>query len=175
MYLLEVGRSLESIYQTEDNIKKVIWLFLILIIIITFLTDLYYTGWLLQPLDKITRKLKGISEPSTFDKQVVRTTTSDFVHLDKTLIELMAHIDELFQKEKEITVNISHELLTPVSVLRSNFENLLLQKDLDPEIAEKIEESLKTLYRLAKSGEFPAFNCPAGKQTIFKGGKNFNK
>jgi len=148
MYLLEVGKSLESIDHTENNIKKVIWLFLILIILITFLTDLYYTGWLLVPLDKITTKLRGISEPSTFDKQPVGTTTSDFVHLDNTLIELMTHIDELFQKEKEITVNISHELLTPVSILRSNFENLLIKKDLDPEIAEKIEESLKTLFRL---------------------------
>ena len=60
----------------------------------------------------------------------------------------MDHIDELFQKEKEITVNISHELLTPVSVLRSKLENLLMQKDLDEEIASKIEESLKTLHRL---------------------------
>ena len=125
-----------------------IWLFLISIILITFLTDLYYTGWLLRPLDKITKKLKGISDPSIFDKNPVKTATSDFKHLDNALIELMAHIDDLFQKEKEITVNISHELFTPVSVLRSNLENLLLKKDLDPDIAEKVEESLKMLYRL---------------------------
>lgn len=148
MYLLEVGRSIQSINQTEKNIKKVIWLFVILIILITFLTDLYYTGRLLRPLDKITKKLKGISEPSIFDKTPVKTTTSDFVHLDNALIELMAHIDELFQKEKDITVNISHELLTPVSVLRSNLENLLLKEDLDPLVSGKIEISLKMLYRL---------------------------
>jgi signal transduction histidine kinase len=148
MYLLEVGRSIRSINQTESNIKKVIWLFLISIIFITFITDLYYTGRLLKPLDRITKKLRGISDPSTFDKQPVKSATSDFVHLDNALIELMSHIDNLFQKEKEITVNISHELLTPVAVLRSNFENLLLKKDLDPVISEKIEESLKTLYRL---------------------------
>ena len=148
MYLLEVGRSLSSINQAEKNIRKVIWLFLISIILITFFTDLYYTGWLLRPLDKITKKLKGISDPSIFDKRPVRTNTTDFVHLDNALIELMAHIENLFQKEKEITINISHELFTPVSVLRSNLENLLLKKDLDPYIAEKIEESLKMLHRL---------------------------
>ena len=119
-----------------------IWIFLVLIILITFLTDLYYTGWLLRPLDKITKKLKGISEPSIFDKLPVRTTTTDFMQLDSALIELMLHIDDLFQKEKEITVNISHELLTPISVIRSNLENLLLMKDIETSIAEKIEESL---------------------------------
>jgi signal transduction histidine kinase len=60
----------------------------------------------------------------------------------------MTHIDDLFQKEKEITVDISHELMTPISVLRSKLENLLIQKDLEPDISNKIEESLKTLYRL---------------------------
>jgi signal transduction histidine kinase len=148
MYLLEVGKSLISILHAEKNIKKVILVFLVFIILITLFTDLLYTHKLLRPLDYITNKLKGISDPAIFDRTPVRTSTSDFYHLDHALRELMEHIDELFQKEKEITVNISHELLTPVSVLRSKLENLLLQKDVDPEISAKIEESLKTLHRL---------------------------
>ena len=147
-YLLEVGKSLSSILHTQKNIKKVMLLFLVFIILITFLTDLQYTRQLLRPLDIITNKLKGISNPSIFDKTPVRTTTSDFHHLDNALIELMRHIDQLFQNEKEITVNISHELLTPISVLRSKLENLLIRSDIGSEISTKIEESLKTLHRL---------------------------
>jgi signal transduction histidine kinase len=148
MYLLEVGKSLDSILHTRKNIKKVMLVFLVFIILITFLTDIQYTRLLLKPLDIITEKLKGISNPSTFDKTPLLTSTSDFQRLDNAITEMMAHIDELFQKEKEITVNISHELLTPVSVLRSKLENMLLQKQLDTEISVKIEESLKTLHRL---------------------------
>lgn len=147
-YLLEIGKSISSILHTEKNIKKVMLVFLVFIILITFLTDLQYTRLLLRPLDIITKKLKGISNPSIFDKTPARTTTSDFYHLDNALRELMEHIDQLFQKEKEITVNISHELLTPISVLRSKLENLLIQKNIEDEISTKIEESLKTLYRL---------------------------
>ncbi len=147
-YLLEVGKSLASIYQTQKNIKTVMLLFLVFIILITFLTDLQYTRSLLRPLDIITHKLKEISNPSLFDNTPVSTTTSDFHHLDNALIELMRHIDQLFQKEKEITVNISHELMTPISVLRSKLENLLIKRDIGPEISAKIEESLKTLHRL---------------------------
>ena len=106
MYLLEVGESLSRILQTESNIKKVMLLFLVLIISITFLTDLQYTRKLLRPLDIITKKLKGISDPAIFDKTPVKTTTTDFIHLDNALTSLMSSIDELFRKEKETTVNI---------------------------------------------------------------------
>lgn len=147
-YLLEVGKSLDSIHRTEINIRKVMLLFLAFIIIITFVTDLLYTHRLLKPLDSITGKLKNISDPSVYDKRPVKTTTTDFIRLDNALKELMEHIDKLFRKEKETTVNISHELLTPVSVLRSKLENLLIRDDLSPEISFQIEESLKTLHRL---------------------------
>lgn len=148
MYLLEVGKSLTSINHAKKNITTVILVFLVFIIIITLLTDIQYTHFLLRPLDKITSKLKGISNPSLFEKTPVKTSTSDFYDLDKALRELMEHIDELFRKEKEITVNISHELLTPISVLRSKLENLLLKQNLEPDVSVKIEESLKTLHRL---------------------------
>jgi len=147
-YLLEIGKSLESIRYTEKNTRRVMWVFLIFIIILTFVTDLEYTNLLLKPLEKIKNKLKRISDPSHFDNSRVKTSTYDFQRLDSALNELMDHINALFKKEKEITVNISHELMTPVSVMRSKLENILLKKDLDPETEVKIEESLKILHRL---------------------------
>ncbi|HVN57729.1 MAG TPA: HAMP domain-containing sensor histidine kinase [Bacteroidales bacterium] len=147
-YILSVGRSMTSIQLAEKNIRLVMLLFLAFIIIITFITDLLYTMRLLKPLNRIIDKLKSISDPSSYDRKPVLTSTSDFISLDKTLIDLMDNIDLLFRKEKETTVNISHELLTPVSVIRSKLENLLIREDISPEIADKIEESLKTLHRL---------------------------
>lgn len=147
-YLLEIGKSLASIRNARKNINKIILVFLIFIILVTLITDLQYTRVILNPLKKISNKLKEISSPSKFDRTPVKTNTSDFASLDNALRDLMIQIDESFQKEKEITVNISHELMTPISVLRSKLENILLRSDLDPETANKIEESLKTLHRL---------------------------
>jgi len=147
-YLLEIGKSLESIYNDRKNVNKIILVFLLFIVLVTLATDLQYTRIILHPLTKITNKLKEISSPSKFDRTPVKTNTSDFASLDNALRDLMIQIDESFQKEKEITVNISHELMTPISVLRSKLENILLKNDLDPETATKIEESLMTLHRL---------------------------
>jgi signal transduction histidine kinase len=147
-YLLEVGKSMSSILYMEKNTRKVMFLFLVFFLIITSVTDWQYTRRLLMPLDKITAKLRRISDPSKFDKVPIKTSTTDFIELDSSLKELMERIDMMFSKEKEITVNISHELLTPVSVMRSKLENLMLREGIDNETRDKIEESLKTLHRL---------------------------
>jgi signal transduction histidine kinase len=148
-YLLEIGKSTESIKATEETTKKVILVFLILFISITLLLDLTYTRHLLHPLGLIIKKLKSTASPELFDKQPVNTTTSDFVSLDQTLRELMDKIDELFRREKDITVNISHELLTPISIIRSKLENLLLNESTDSTVRTKIGECMNTLNRLS--------------------------
>ncbi len=147
-YLIEIGKSLESILRAERNIRKVILIFVFFIIIITFITDFQYTHRLLRPLDLIINKLKKITSPSNFDRQEIKTSTSDFRQLDRVLIELMDRLNDLFKKEKEITINISHELITPVSVLRSKLENILLDGRADKETESRVIESLKTLQRL---------------------------
>jgi len=147
-YILEIGKSLSSINNTYKNVRKVILVFFFIFIVITLLSDLIYTRRILSPLKSIIKKLKATSTPSLFDRTPVRTSTYDFIQLDKTVSDLMSKIEELFEKEKEVTVNISHELMTPVSVLRSKLENMLLKKDLDSEVEAGIEESLRTLHRL---------------------------
>ncbi|MFZ2287677.1 MAG: HAMP domain-containing sensor histidine kinase [Bacteroidales bacterium] len=147
-YLLEIGKSLSSITYGARNIRSVILIFLAIFILTTLLSDLFYTARILRPLRIITGRLKESSSSSLLTTGPVITSTEDFIQLDHTLRELMRKIEDLFRKEKEITVNISHELMTPVSVLRSKLENMLLQDNIDPVIEAGLEESLRTLHRL---------------------------
>ena len=148
MYLLEIGKSLSSISVAEKNIERIFLIFLGAFLIISFAFELLYTRVLLNPLSLIVRKLKNSNHPASFNRTPVKTSTSDFATLDSTLTELMDKINILFQKEKEITENISHELLTPVSILRGKLENMLIRDDLNDESLIKIEEALTTLHRL---------------------------
>lgn len=147
-YLLQIGKSLVSIDQTAGKIRNIILIFLIIFILVTLVSDILYTDIVLKPLEHIVSKLKNTSTPAIYDRNPVNTSTTDFVKLDTAITELMIRINSLISKEREITVNMSHELLTPVSVIRGKLENILLNDDLSPELSEKIEESLKTLHRL---------------------------
>jgi signal transduction histidine kinase len=148
MYLLEIGKSLSSIKQTEKNITTFILIFLLAFILISGIMDISFASFLIRPVEKITAKLRKTPSPVLYDPKPIKTTTTEFLYLEITLSELMQKINELFQKEKETTANISHELLTPISVLRSKLENLLSQEDLSEEACIKTEEALKTLHRL---------------------------
>lgn len=147
-YLLEIGKSLERIYRTEQNIRNITLVMLGLFVVIAFLTDTSMTRLLTQPLAAITQKLKNTKNPGQYDHNPVATTTYDFVYLDQTISDLMHQIEDLFAKEKEITSNISHELLTPISVVQSRLENLIEEEGLSDRHIEKISDSLRTLHRL---------------------------
>lgn len=147
-YLLEIGKSLSSIRQTEKNIQTFTIIFLLIFVLVSFITDFSFATRLIKPLEAITSKLRKTSSVNLSESRPLNTTTTEFIYLDKTLRDLMHKIDDLFQKEKQITANISHELLTPVSILRSKLENMLAIPDLNEEIAVGIGESLKTLHRL---------------------------
>lgn len=80
----------------------------------------------------------------------VKTSTSDFKFLDRSLISLMEKIHEAFDKEREFTSNASHELMTPISILQTNIENMLVDETISESQQDKISAMMKTLNRLKK-------------------------
>jgi signal transduction histidine kinase len=62
----------------------------------------------------------------------------------------MKKIHEAFDKEREFTSNASHELMTPISILQSHIENLMMEDDITEQLQEKISAMMRTLNRLKK-------------------------
>lgn len=149
MYLLEIGKSLNIIRQTERNIRWFALGLLLLFVAITMMLDISYIKFLLKPLDQIVlKKLKNVNDPGIFNFEVIHTSTDDFRIMDVTINEMMERIQTLFRKEREFTSNVSHELLTPISILQSKLENLINDSAVSEKAMVKISESLRTLSRL---------------------------
>lgn len=147
-YLIEIGKSISAIYQFEYNLKRFTFIFLIIVILLSFLLDLSVIQYLLLPFDKIVKKLKLTNHPSSFNYNTVKTSTSDFIYLEDTINSLMRKIEAAFNDEREYISNVSHELLTPVSIIQSKLDNILHEGKLSEQDMIKIFESKKTLRRL---------------------------
>lgn len=148
-YRLELGETMSTLAQLERTISMFTFGILIAAVILTLITDLAFTRFLLAPFYQIIdRKLNKVNDPINFNYEPVNTSTEDFRILDRSISVLMQRITTLFLTEKEFIANVSHELLTPISVLNSRLENLLNDEKLSQEGENKVFASLKTLGRL---------------------------
>ncbi|NOW96978.1 HAMP domain-containing sensor histidine kinase [Mucilaginibacter sp. SG564] len=148
-YLLEIGETIESVEELKSIIKKFTLLVLFIALVLTLISDLVFTKFLLAPFYKIIdRKLIKVNDPMNFDYEKIQTTTQDFELLDDSISSLMKKISNLFILEKQFIANVSHELLTPISIISSRLENILLHEELSEGSENKMHASLKTLNRL---------------------------
>jgi signal transduction histidine kinase len=149
-YYLEIGETMYTVDALKSTIKGFALLMLFIALTLTMLIDLTFTRFLLKPFYQIIdRKLIKVNDPLNFDYEKVKTTTQDFEMLDNSISSLMAKISNLFMLEKQFIANVSHELLTPISIISSRLENILQQEEgLTEETENKIFASLKTLNRM---------------------------
>jgi signal transduction histidine kinase len=148
-YLLQIGEAIESVEELKSIIKKFTLLVLFIALVLTLISDLVFTKFLLAPFYKIIdRKLIKVNDPMNFDYEKIKTTTQDFEMLDDSISSLMKKISNLFILEKQFIANVSHELLTPISIISSRLENILLHEELSEGSENKMHASLKTLNRL---------------------------
>src|SRR6185312_12575675 len=147
-YLLEIGESVQYVRDLNSILREVALYLLIIFITVTVVVDLSFMQYLLNPLRKIESKLLATKHPEKFDFKRLNTTTTDFRYLDQTISEMMRTIQNAFHIEKEFIANVSHELLTPISILQTRLENMIEAGTLNEEAEHKILESQRTLGRL---------------------------
>ena len=150
-YILEIGNSLSDIKELITVIQYFIVILLIIIIVFSFIVDTFYIEFLLKPFYKIIdKKIRFANEPDFFDATPIISYSKDFQELDEAINQMMLRIQALFKNEKQFIANVSHELLSPIAMLKNRFENLVQNETLNDIAVDKIAGSLKTLDLLKK-------------------------
>ncbi|WP_379089290.1 sensor histidine kinase [Pedobacter sp. UC225_65] len=148
-YHLELGETMTAMDAVKNTIRFYMLIVLVIALLVTLITDYAFTQFILRPFYKIIdQKLNKVNDPTAYDYENIPTTTTDFKFLDNSINTLMRKIASLFSLEKQFIANVSHELLTPISILSGRLENILTAENLPIEHENKILASLKTLNRL---------------------------
>ncbi len=148
-YRLEIGETMAALKQLKNTILIFSLLTLIVSAIATLITDYTFTSYLLSPFYRIIeQKINKVNDPVHFNYETISTSTKDFQELDKSINTLMSKITQQFLTQKQFISNVSHELLTPVSVIKTRLENILSDESISEAAGSKIIASLKTLNRL---------------------------
>ena len=149
LYSLEVGKNMQMIYSLDKTLTNISLSIIFIVLIVTILFDLGIFKYLLHPLNqKIIPKLKTIVNPETFNYTEIGSTTSDFVLLNTCINELMHKVNDILKTQKKFIGDVSHELFTPISVMQSKLDNLLVSGKLPSKTVRLILDQQNQLFRI---------------------------
>lgn len=145
-YALEIGSNIDQIDRLRTMIHLYLGIIFLVLLLVSFFVDSFFLNKILEPFYKILHtKLIAGSDPDQFNMEPVESNTLEFKKLDEALNDMMQRVTIVFKKRKQFISNISHELLTPIGLLRNRFENLLQNRSLDGDAIDKIADSITTL------------------------------
>lgn len=153
-YRFTVETNIEETRETVAVIAAItIFFFIIIVIGFLMLTRrLSTTIW--KPFHNTLDKLKTFNLNNHTKIEFGITNTKEFEELNQSLKKLIAQNVSVYKTQKEFTENASHELQTPLAVLRNKIDILLQSDDLTERqyyIAEEMNNALTRSSRINKN------------------------
>lgn len=140
---VERGNGLPSSFDLERDIIAGIMIQYLLIFAVIALSLFVAIRFSLRnlwiPFEKTLNSMEKFEVSDNRFPKLENGGIKEFSRLNQALVKLMWRNSETYRQQKEFTENASHELQTPLAVMRSRLD-LLLQRNLDRETLDSINE-----------------------------------
>jgi heavy metal sensor kinase len=137
-YVLMIGTPMDDFYDATDRFR------LILLLSIPALLGVASAGayWLsrsaIAPVGEIARAASSIRENELSKRLPVPQTGDELQSLSETLNELFGRLEGAFKRVSEFTADASHELRTPIALMRTRTEVALRKQRSEAEYRETL-------------------------------------
>lgn len=116
--VVQIGFSLDAVQETLAALLAILSVTLPATLAIASLGGLLLAGRALRPVDHITRAAQAISAGDLSRRLNLDLPDDELGRLARTFDEMIARLDEAFQRQRRFTANASHELRTPLTVIK---------------------------------------------------------
>lgn len=102
----------------------------------------------LSPILALTQAAEKINQDSLHQQIPLRGTGDELDRLTSVLNDMTRRLDTAFQEVREFTLHASHELKTPLTILRNGFEQALMDTTLPDNHRDRVANQLDEIERL---------------------------
>ena len=116
----------------------------------------YVLGWWLafravEPVDRLTTEVREITDGRTLHRRLPVPLVKDEVgRLADTLNQMLSRLERSFSALRRFTADASHELKTPLTVLRAGVERSITTPGMPQEALADLEETLQEINRMTE-------------------------
>jgi signal transduction histidine kinase len=149
-----------SLRHTLLEMNKLIWwlfaattLILALLAAGLFFVNRKISEWAWQPFYNNLSELKHYDISKKKPVHLESYGISEFEALNEVLTTLMKQVEKDFQQLKEFNENISHEMQTPLAIIRNKMVLLLESQHLSPKELQWVQSAYQEVNKLSKIGK----------------------
>ncbi len=149
-YLFTIETNIEETEGTVMIIGIITFFFFIMIVTGLFILNRRLSKTIWRPFRNTLDRLKNFNLNTQTHIEFESTDTTEFEELNQSLRKLIAHNVSVYKTQKEFTENASHELQTPLAILKNKLDILMQNADLTEKQYNIAEDMNKALSRSAR-------------------------
>ena len=149
-YLVEFGALLDPVESMLDHLFLQLVLGLPLAVIIITAGGYLLVRRALTPVEQITRAAERITQHNLSDRLPVSHTGDELERLSVSLNRMITRLDEAFQNSQRFVADASHDLRTPLTILRGELESFAEDARLESELRDRAGSMLEEIEHLGK-------------------------
>jgi two-component system, OmpR family, sensor kinase len=151
--VLVVGVSLADREETLSSLRKSFLIGVPIAVLLASAIGYWLATAGLAPVEAIRRRARRVSLTQGGERLPLPDAQDEIRRLGETLNEMLARLEESFQRERRFVADASHELRTPLAVLKAELEAALRIAGDDPEVRESLVAALEETDHLAQLAE----------------------
>lgn len=134
-----------------DQVLAPLVLLLPVSVLVAWIVGAWIARRALAPVDRIITEVEEITDGRSLHRRLPQPRVKDeFGRLAETLNRMMARLEQSFVALRRFTADASHELKTPLTVLRAGVERAITSPAVPRETLEVLEETLQEVNRMTE-------------------------
>jgi heavy metal sensor kinase len=142
VFRVQMGLPIDQVNQTLVLFRGYLLMFAPLLLFAAACGGFWLSRKALSPVDAITRTARTINATNLSDRLERLTTGDELQRLSDTLNEMLARIEHAFIRVTQFTADASHELRTPITLIRTEAEIAVRRSRSDGEYREALRHIL---------------------------------
>jgi len=147
--LIQVGMSLRGVTETRVRFLLILALLLPIGLLLAGSGGLLLARRALEPVDRMTEAARRISAEHLGERVEETGTHDELDRLAKTFNEMLSRLDAAFNQIRRFSADASHELQTPLTILKGELEVALRSSRTPEEYQVTLESALEEVNRIA--------------------------